>query len=239
MKADLLGIQFDALDLAGMVELINGYLDRKQPCHVITANPELLYNAQFDPQLLELVRQADVITADGVGVVWASQRAGCPVPERVTGIDLLVSLAEGAARENRSVFLLGAAPGIAEEAAEKLCRDFPGLRLAGVCDGYFTEDEENAVVEQVRAAKPDLLFVALGAPKQEWWINRYLPVLGPVTAIGVGGSFDVISGRVLRAPVWVQRMRCEWLYRLLKDPGRWRRQTVLPRFAWLVIKKYK
>ena len=239
MKVNLLGIDIDALDLAGVMGLIAGYLDRKQPCHVITANPEFLYNAGYDPALLELSRRADIVTADGIGVVWASRMAGAPVPERVTGIDLMMGLAEWAALENRSVYLLGAAPGVAEEAAARLCRDFPGFRLAGVGHGYFSEEEEDSVAGKVRAAKPDLLFAALGAPKQEWWIDRHLPDLGPVTAIGVGGSFDVISGRVTRAPAWVQRIHCEWLYRLLKDPARLSRQAVLPRFAWLVIKKYK
>ena len=239
MVVNLLDVEIDALDLAGTVELINGYMERKQPCFVITANPELLYNAQFDPALLELVRRADVVTADGIGVVWASQRAGNPVPGRVTGIDLMISLIKRAATENRSVFLLGSAPGVAVEAAAQLCRDYPGLRIAGVWHGYFTGKEEDEVAAKVCAAKPDLLFVALGAPKQEWWIDKYLPAIGPVTAVGVGGSLDVLSGRVLRAPDWTQRMHCEWLYRLLKDPGRWRRQAVLPRFAWLVLKKYK
>ena len=239
MKVELLGVPIDALDLADMLELIAGYAARKQPCHVITANPEFLYNAGFDPALLALARRAAVVTADGIGVVWASKMAGVPVPGRVTGIDLMVGLVERAALENRSVYLLGAAPGVAEEAAARLSRDFPGFRLAGTWHGYFTAAEEAAVADRVRAAQPDLLFAALGAPKQEWWIDRYLPTLGPVTAIGVGGSFDVLSGRVNRAPAWVQRIHCEWLYRLLKDPGRWRRQAVLPRFAWLVLKKYK
>ena len=239
MRIELLGVPIDALDLAGMMELIAGYSERRQPCFVITANPEFLYNAGFDPALLELARRADIVTADGIGVVWASQMAGVPVPGRVTGIDLMMALVERAAAENRSVFLLGAAPGVADAAAARISRDFPGLRIAGVWHGYFTEDEEASVAEMVREARPDLLFAALGAPKQEWWIDRYLPTFGAVTAIGVGGSFDVISGRVARAPGFIQRLHCEWLYRLLKDPARWRRQAVLPRFAWRVIKKYK
>jgi len=234
-----LGVQIDPFDLGEMVERIAGYLRGGRSCQVITVNPEFLYNAQGDPSLRSLAQRADLVTADGIGVVWACKVAGTPVPERVTGIDLMMALARQSVREGWGIFLLGAAPGVAEAAALKLGEMFPGVNIVGTHHGYFTEAEEGAVVEAVQTARPDLLFVALGAPRQEEWIDRYLPTIGPAAAVGVGGSFDVLSGKVSRAPGWVQRLHCEWLYRLLKDPGRWRRQLVLPRFVWLVLRKYK
>lgn len=239
MRVNLLGADIDALSMDETVERVAGLVRDYRPFRVMTLNPEYLYQAQFDRGLLELSRRADIVTADGEGIVWACRVAGRPVPERVTGIDLMLRLAEKAALCGWSVYLLGAAPGVAAEAADRLCRDYPGLRIAGFHHGYFQEDEESSVAQEIRSARPDLLFVALGAPRQEIWIDRHLVKTGAGVAVGVGGSFDVLAGRVRRAPHWVQRLRLEWLSRLLRQPSRWRRQMVLPLFAWTVIKRYK
>jgi len=239
MKANLLGVGIDALDLEETVRQVEEYIRTGQPRRVMTINPEFLYHAQFNVELCDLARRADLVTPDGVGIVWACRMAGNPVPERVTGIDLMLRLVERAAVEGWRIFLLGAAPGVAEEAAAKLCLDNPGLRVAGVHHGYFKDNEEAKVKGIIREARPDLLFVALGAPKQEWWIDKNLQETGAAVAIGVGGSFDVVAGRARRAPRWVRRLRLEWLFRLVREPSRWRRQAVLPLFAWLVIRKYR
>lgn len=239
MKATLLSARLDALTMEETVERVAGFIRSGRPHRIITLNPEFLYRAQFDERLMELVNRADLVTPDGVGIVWACRVAGEPVPERVTGIDLMLRLVKRAAGEGWRVFFLGAAPGVAGEAAGKLALAHPGLQVAGTHHGYFKDDEGAKVAGLVREARADLLFVALGAPRQEQWIDRHLEETGAAAAMGVGGSFDVISGRVQRAPQWVQRLRLEWLARLLRDPSRWRRQTVLPLFAWLVIKKYK
>lgn len=239
MKVNLLGINIDALDLDETVRTITGYIRARQPRRVITINPEFIYNSKFDARLCDLANRADLVTPDGVGIVWACRVAGNPVPERVTGIDLMLCLMERAAAEGWRIFLLGAAPGVAEEAAVRLGREYPGLQVAGVHHGYFTANEDMEVVVKVREARPDLLFVALGAPKQEWWIDRYLEETGVPVALGVGGSFDVAAGKVRRAPLWVRRLRLEWLFRLGKEPSRWRRQIVLPLFVWMVIREYK
>lgn len=239
MRVNLLGADIDALSMEETVERVSGLVRGGRPFRVMTLNPEYLYQAQFDRELLDLARRADIVTADGEGIVWACRVAGRPVPERVTGIDLMLRLVERAALHGWSVYLLGAAPGVAADAADRLCRAYPGLRVAGSYHGYFQEDEETRVAQEIKKAKPDLLFVALGAPKQEIWIDRHLGKTGAGVAIGVGGSFDVLAGRVRRAPGWVRRLRLEWLARLLRQPSRWRRQVVLPLFAWTVIKEYK
>jgi len=221
------------------VDKIAGFIKSGKPHRVLTLNPEFLYRAQSDPELMELARRADLVTPDGIGIVWGCRMAGRPGVERVTGIDLMLSLIPRAAREGWRVYLLGAAPGVAEEAAARLRQDFPDLQVAGTHHGYFSEgDEAAAVAEKVRQARPQLLFVALGAPKQELWIDRYLEQTGASVAIGVGGSFDVIAGKVPRAPLWSQPLHLEWLARLLRQPSRWRRQLVLPKYVWLVLKRY-
>lgn len=239
MKVNLLGIDIDAITLDETVKRVEGFIRSGRPHRIVTINPEFLCRAQTEGELLELVKRADLVTADGEGVVWACRVKGTPVPERVTGIDLMARLLErGSARKWR-VYLLGAAPGVAEKAAEKISQSFPGLQIAGTQHGYFGDGEVKTVVNKIKESSPDLIFVALGAPKQERWIDRHLEDTGVPAALGVGGSFDVFAGKARRAPAWIRRSRLEWLYRLAKEPSRWRRQLVLPLFAWTVIKKYK
>ncbi len=238
MRVEILGAGVDALTMEEAVERVANFVAAGGVHRVMTLNPELLYRAQFDRRLLEIIRRADLVTADGVGIVWAAAVAKRPVPERVTGIDLLLRLADKAAALGWRVFLLGAAPGVAEEAARVLCRRYPGLVIAGTHHGYFPERDSPAVAEAVRRARTDLLFVALGAPRQELWLEEYLQAAGAAVGMGVGGSFDVLAGRARRAPAWVRRLCLEWLYRLVREPSRWRRQLVLPLFAWLVVRRY-
>ncbi|MHB8986255.1 MAG: WecB/TagA/CpsF family glycosyltransferase [Eubacteriales bacterium] len=239
MKVNLLGATIDALSMDETVERVESFLTGEKPRRVFTLNPEFLYRAQFERPLLDLVNRADLVTPDGEGIVWACKVAGQPVPERVTGIDLMLRLVERSARDGRRVFLLGAAPGVAEEAASRLAGRWPGLAVAGTRHGYFKPEEEGAVAELVRHSRADLLFVALGAPGQESWIDRNLELTGAKVAMGVGGSFDVLAGRARRAPEWVRRMRLEWLARLVMEPSRIKRQMVLPKFAWLVLRTYR
>lgn len=239
MKVNLLGAGIDGLTMEDTAERVAGFVRSGRPHRITTLNPEFLYRAQSEGRLLDLVNRADLVTPDGVGIVWACGVAGSPVPERVTGIDLMLRLVKLAASSGWRIFLLGAAPGVAGEAAKKLVQANPGLIVAGTHHGYFKDEESHTVAGLVREARADLLFVALGAPRQEEWIDAYLENTGAGAAMGVGGSFDVISGKVQRAPAWVRRMRLEWLARLLKEPSRWRRQLILPLFAWLVLRKYR
>lgn len=202
---------------------------------VVTLNAEMLYRAQTDKTLKDLLNQADLVVPDGYGVVWAGRQLGCPLPERVTGIDLMQALARRAAREKWRVYLLGAAPGVANAAATNLELKYPGLCVVGTQHGYFGPDEVETVIRKIRAVYPDLLFVALGSPKQEFFIWAHRQELGALVAIGVGGSFDVLSGRLRRAPLFFQRLHLEWFYRFIQEPYRWRRLIVLPRFVLMVM----
>lgn len=237
MRVELLGAPVDALSIDETEEQVAGLVNRGGGCYVVTLNPEYLYRAQKDIRLMEVVKSANLVTADGEGIVWACRVAGCPVPERVTGIDLMLRLVNRAAREGWKVFLLGAAPGVAEEAADELRKNNPHLQVVGTHHGYFKEEEERDILEVIKQCSPHIIFVAIGAPRQELWISRHLNEISCL-AMGVGGSFDVVSGNIKRAPLWIQRLKVEWLYRLLKEPARWRRMLVLPKFVWLVIKKY-
>lgn len=239
MRIGLLGARVDGLTLEQFAERISLFIEKKESCFVITLNPELLYSAQSDRGLLAMINRAGLVTADGVGIVWACRVAGTPVPERVTGIDLMMRLLERASVEGWRVFFLGSRPGVADMAAERAEQLLPGLKVVGTHHGYFSDRDSDEVVGRIEAASPDLLFVALGSPRQERWIDRHLERLGGAAAMGVGGSLDVLSGNVRRAPEWFCERNLEWLGRLLNDPGRWRRMLVLPKFAIMVWFKYK
>jgi len=198
---------------------------------VVSFNPELVMMAEKDAIAAEALLEADLCCADGVGAVWAAARLGTFLPGRVAGIDLAERVLELAAERRLSVYFLGGAVGVAEEAARRRVEALPGLRIAGVFHGYFPRTEEEEVVRAVRESQVDILLVAMGAPRQEVFVYRNRDKLGAAVAIGVGGAFDVWSGRVARAPGWARRAGVEWLYRLAADPRRLRRQLVLPQFA--------
>jgi N-acetylglucosaminyldiphosphoundecaprenol N-acetyl-beta-D-mannosaminyltransferase len=235
-RINILGAPVDAVTIAAAVARVSELIARGGTHQVVTLNPEYLYRAQREPDLLAIAREASLVTADGVGIVWAASVHGYSLPERVTGIDLLVALCDRAAAEGWRVFFLGGQPGVAAAAASRLKAEYPGLMIAGEHHGYFTADEEAMVLEKIKAAAPQLLFVGLGAPKQERWIYKCRQELDNVVAMGVGGSFDVLSGRAKRAPAWMRRWGLEWLGRLFYEPRRWRRMLILPRFALLVLR---
>lgn len=238
-RKTVLGVGIHPLTLAEAAELIGSWITAGSPVtrQVVTLNPEMLYRAQDDPALRDLLNSTDLVVPDGHGIVWAGRRLGCLFPERVTGIDLISSLAQRGAREGWRFYLIGAEPGVADAAAGNLCRRFPGLIIAGTDHGYFRKDELTAVLGRIRTARPDLLLVGLGSPKQEFftWVHRR--ELGARVAIGVGGSFDVLSGRLRRAPFLLQRLHLEWLFRVIQEPRRWRRLLVLPCYVLLVIRQ--
>jgi N-acetylglucosaminyldiphosphoundecaprenol N-acetyl-beta-D-mannosaminyltransferase len=180
------------------------------------------------------------VTADGVGVILAARILGVPLTERVAGIDLALALAAEVARSGGRLFLFGGAPGVAEAAAAELQRRHPALRVTGTQHGYLGADDEPRVIERIREARPDVLFVALGAPRQERWIRRWRAELPVAIAIGVGGSLDVFAGRVARAPGWMQRAGLEWLYRALREPRRWSViRTIPPLFVMAALERIR
>lgn len=234
-RADILGAQVDLVNSGESLDKIKSFIADKKPAHVITLNAEIVYQAQNDLQLMQIINDADLVTPDGIGIVWGGRRLGYPFKERVSGIDLLYLICEQAAREKWKIYLLGAAPGVAEAAARRLAQTYPLLDICGTHHGYFNATQEQEIVEEIARLQPDILFVALGAPGQEYWISRFKSALAVPVAIGVGGSFDVVAGLKSRAPEWMIKANLEWMYRLLKEPGRFKRQLALPKFALMVL----
>ncbi|MEA4902704.1 WecB/TagA/CpsF family glycosyltransferase [Desulfitobacterium sp.] len=236
MRTEVLGVKIDNYTIQETVMRIREAVEKKEQTWVVTANPELIFAAGRDARLKQLINRAQIVTPDGVGVVWAAKRLGHPLPERVTGIDLIESLFPVAAERKWRIFFLGSKPGVAELAARKVTEQYPGI----VCQtqhGYFQPEEQPEIIERIQTFQPQLLLAGLGAPRQEFWIASHLDLA--TVSIGVGGSFDALAGLNKRAPQWIRNIRLEWLYRLLKQPQRIKRQMVLPKFAWRVIKQGK
>ncbi|XWX64091.1 WecB/TagA/CpsF family glycosyltransferase [Desulfitobacterium sp. AusDCA] len=236
VRVEVLGVKIDKSSMRESVEYIQRAIERKEKTWVVTANPELIFAAGADARLKQLINRAQLVTPDGIGVVWAAKRLGYPVPERVTGIDLLEALFPAAGENKWRIFFLGSKPGVADLAAKKVIEKHPGI-IGEAQHGYFEPEEQAEILERIRKFQPDLLLVGLGAPRQEFWIASH-PDLATVN-IGVGGSFDALAGLNKRAPRWIQDVHLEWLYRLIKQPQRIKRQMVLPKFAWRVIKQGK
>ncbi|MBC2724447.1 WecB/TagA/CpsF family glycosyltransferase [Desulfosporosinus sp.] len=232
MRVDILGITVDKYSMQETVEQIRKAVEDRVRIRVVTANPEMIYASGRDERLKVLINSADIVTADGIGVVWAARQLGTPVQERVTGIDLVQALFPVADRRNWRIFLLGGKPGIAHRAGIQIALKYPGIAW-DESHGYFSTEEEAYVLEKIRCFQPDILLVGLGAPRQEYWIVEH-PGLATVS-LGVGGSLDALAGHVVRAPERVQTFQLEWLYRLLKEPWRWKRQSVLPRFVIKIL----
>jgi N-acetylglucosaminyldiphosphoundecaprenol N-acetyl-beta-D-mannosaminyltransferase len=213
-------------------------MDEPRVHQIATANPEFVMRAQEDDVFRNVLGEADLVLADGVGLLLAGRWLKQPLPERVAGSDIVFLLAQMAAEQGWKLFLLGAAPGVAEEAAELLRERHPGLLIAGTYAGSPDPAENEHIVRLINDSRADMLYVAYGAPKQDKWIARNRQALRTVrVAMGVGGSLDFITGRAVRAPRWMQRLGLEWLHRLTKEPWRWRRMLALPRFALAVLRR--
>ncbi|MHC1717114.1 MAG: WecB/TagA/CpsF family glycosyltransferase [Acidaminococcaceae bacterium] len=237
----ILGVPIHPYTMAGAVEKILERISQNQKTFVVTANAEIIMMGQSDTEYMKILNKAALVLPDGAGTVWAGRKLGYEVPERVAGYDLFLNLMTEAAKKNLKVFFFGAAPGVAEEAKEKCEILYPGVSIVGRRDGYFKEEENLAIVEEINNSGANLLFVALGAPKQEKWLSKHHDILKPTLLMGIGGSFDVVAGKMERAPKWMQDASLEWLFRLYKQPSRFGRMLVLPKFVIKVlrIKSYK
>jgi N-acetylglucosaminyldiphosphoundecaprenol N-acetyl-beta-D-mannosaminyltransferase len=232
----VLGVRVECVDMESTLAFIEGAIaEGGRTRMVATVNPEFVMHARRDPAFRQALERTDLSVADGYGLVWALRRMGCPQQDRVTGIDLVPALAARCAAARRRVFLLGARPGVAAEAARRLVARCPGLEVAGADPGSPRPEDDAAVVDMVNRAAPDVLLVAYGHPRQEFWIERNRDRLAVPVAIGVGGAFDFLAGRVRRAPLWLQSVHLEWAWRLLLEPWRARRMAVLPIFAAAVL----
>lgn len=226
----VLGVDFAKLNMQQTIKLIADRTSNAQGTFIVTANPEIVMYARDHPEYSGLIqRHADLVTADGIGIIKGASMLGTPLPERVTGYDLMLELLADADRTGKRVYLLGAKADVNQMAVARVAKDFPHLQIVGARDGYF-DLEDLDVRQSIIGAQPDIVFAALGFPRQEQFLAALQPALPTAVLMGVGGSFDVLSGTAKRAPVWMQNAHLEWFYRLLKQPSRIGRMMVLPKF---------
>lgn len=258
-QVSILGVDVDCVDFADTLSLIQTWVETEPKAatdapdtknheprttnhepsthQICTVNPEFIIDARRDPAFARVLAEASLSVPDGIGVLWAAKLLGVRLKERVTGSDGIYRISERAAERGWRVFLLGAAPGVAEETARVLQQKYPGLHIVGTHGGSPSDTDWPSIVERLAAATPDLLFVAFGHPKQDFWIAKHRHELPAKVAIGIGGAFDFVAGVLPRAPQWMQRMGVEWLYRLILQPSRIGRMMKLPVFVLLVVKE--
>lgn len=227
-QTDVMGVAFDDMTMEEAAARALALAKEGKGAYVVTPNPELVMMAQKDPAYAKTLAGAALTLPDGIGIIYAAKLLKRPLSGRVPGIDFAGALMGKLAAEGLKLYLLGAKPGVAEQAAANLREKYPGLTICGTHDGYFRED--GPVVEDIRAREADVVFVCLGAPKQEQWMERNGQKTGAGLLVGLGGSLDVFAGTVQRAPERMQKMGLEWLYRLAKQPSRIGRMAKLPGF---------
>jgi len=235
-RVTILGVPVDKISYEYLLGQIGVWIaEDERTHHLCTVNPEVVMSAQSDPNFYHILNRADLCLPDGLGLLYAARYLNNPIPMRVTGSDGVPKIAERAAQKGWTLFLLGAAEGVADRAAEVLRTRYPGLHIAGTYSGSPHAEEEDAIVARVNASDADILLVAYGAPQQDKWIARNAPRLDACVAMGVGGTFDYIVGDVPLAPPWMREAGLEWLFRLVKQPWRARRQLRLPAFVLRVL----
>jgi N-acetylglucosaminyldiphosphoundecaprenol N-acetyl-beta-D-mannosaminyltransferase len=231
----ILGVPVHAVTIEETLVLIDQFVRDAVPRQICTVNPEFIMLAQQDKEFKQILDRSALNLPDGIGVVWAAKRLEHPLRERVAGSDLIGLIADRAQTTGWRIFLLGAAEGVAAQAAIILRERYPQTNIVGAVAGSPRPEDEADIAARIRSSKADVLLVAYGAPKQDKWIARNLERIGVAVAMGIGGSLDFIVGTQQRAPRWMQRVGLEWLYRLIREPWRWRRQLALPRFVWRVL----
>ena len=239
-RIDFLGVNIDVLSMDQTVNLVETYILRKEPLHLIGVNADKINEALRNGRLKNIINRCGVINADGASVVLASKFLNTPLPERVAGIDLMMRLIQLASDKGYSVYLVGAKPEIVKATATELKRTNRGLNICGFRDGYFKEEEWDAFFYELERASPDLVFVGITSPTKEYFIE-YLQNKGSQTVfMGVGGSFDVISGSIKRAPLWLQKLNLEWLYRVIQEPKRLGKRYFVGNFEFVkLVLKHK
>lgn len=235
MKESYLGVNVCVQSYEQLTDALLNDMKQNKKSFIVAINPEKIMKAQEDHSLREVLNKADYQIPDGIGVIIASRLKGGKIRQRVTGIDMMLKLCETSAQHGKRIFLYGAKPGVALIAKQNLEKKYPGIQICGCLDGYVKD--EHLIVKTINDAAPDIIFVALGSPVQEYWIINHMDKLAPKIFQGVGGSFDVISGKIKRAPIFFQKLGLEWLYRLFKEPWRWKRQLILPKFLIKTLKE--
>ena len=235
-KSNILGVPVDTLTNEEALLLAKKFINGEKFYNiVVTPNPEVIVKALKDSELLEIIKNADLVIPDGIGVVLASKLNKVKIKERVTGFDLIQNLFDYIKDTKHTVYFLGAGKGVAEEAKKKCEAKYKGIKVVGFHDGFFNKEEELKIIEEIKQKKPDILLVGLGVPLQEKWIYKYRGNLPVKLLIGCGGTIDGLAGNVNRAPKFFRKLGLEWFYRLLKQPSRFFRMLNLPKFAILVL----
>lgn len=238
-RIEMMGCQIDNLSMEETLQTIEGFIKSGQPHQHVVVNVDKLVKASRDPELRRIINECALINVDGMPVVWASRLIGKPLKERVAGVDLFEALMRRSAEKGWRVFLLGAREDVVSGVKQIYEKKYPGLTVAGYRNGYWKPEEEATVVEQVKAARADLLFVAISSPKKEHFLGRYQAEMKIPFAMGVGGTFDVAVGKVKRAPEWMQKVGLEWFYRFLQEPRRMFKRYFVDdmAFFWLLAKE--
>lgn len=238
-KVNILGVNVDMVTIDEAAEEIYSFLATDSMHSVYTPNSEIIMLAYKDSEFADLINRSDILTADGIGVVYASKILKKPIKERAAGYDIARKVLEKLNGSDYKLFLFGGKPGVAEEAKAKLEEEYTSLKIVGTRNGYFKSDEEAGIIEEINASGADIVFVCLGAPAQEKFIDRNRGKLKTKAALGIGGSLDVFAGKVERAPEFWQKAGLEWFYRLMKEPKRIGRMMALPKFGLTVLFKGK
>lgn len=235
VKTDVLGVLYDNVTMQEALERGRALLEQDAPSYCVTPNAEMAYEALHDETFRAVLNGASLVLPDGAGVVLGAKILKTPLKQKVAGIEFAQNLLAILEETGKSLFLLGSKPGIADLAAEKMLQKHPKLCVCGTMDGYFKDDSE--AVARINDARADVVFVCLGAPKQEYFMQKHASELNVRLMIGLGGTLDGIAGTVKRAPRWMIRLQLEWLYRLIKQPSRLGRMMRLPKFVFAAIKK--
>ena len=238
-QAEILGVNVNSLTMVQAVEKVQQFIDERKNALVATANAEMLMRATQDEELKHILNSADLVVPDGAGTVWAANYLGVEMPERVAGYDLAQELMREAPGRGDRIYFFGSAPGVAESAREKAMELYPGIKIVGTRNGFFSEADEPEIIAATTAALPDFAWAALGLPNEEYCLDKTRPALQGPVAIGVGGTLDVMAGVMQRAPLWMQKAKLEWLFRGLKQPSRAGRLLALPKFVMKVMASKK
>ena len=238
-RINILGVNIDSLTMQQAVEKCEDLISERIPSMVATANAEMIMRATKDSELRSILNRSALVVPDGAGTVWAAHHLGCKMPERVAGYDLAQEILKLAPSKNQRIYFFGGAPEVAEKARLKAESIYPGIQIVGTRNGFFKPEDESQIVSEIRKSRSDVLFVALGVPKQEKFIAHHLKQLKVPLCIGVGGTFDVMAGVMKRAPEWMQKAKLEWLFRGMMQPTRAGRLMALPKFVWKVYTQPK
>jgi N-acetylglucosaminyldiphosphoundecaprenol N-acetyl-beta-D-mannosaminyltransferase len=238
-RIDIMGCQIDNLSMEETLKTIEGFIQSGKPHQHVVVNVDKVVKANRDPELRRIINDCALVNVDGMPIVWASRLLGKPLKERVTGVDLFDALMQHSAKKGWRIYFLGATEEVVSSVKQLYEKKYPTIAIVGYRNGYWTSTEEPQVVEQIKAAQADLLFVAISSPKKEQFLDRYQADMKIPFAMGVGGTFDVMAGKVNRAPIWMQKYGFEWFYRFLQEPRRMFKRYFIDdmAFFWLLLKE--